>query len=1274
MLLSRRSPWRTAPAHRLSGRYAEDCERLRSDPLAKPLEMSKGAPPFVRAAGLLTAAGLHWIHAAAVSGDETGVLDPKYSLADPGVVAGARQRIHHRLLAERQFANCRGLHFLTEAALPPSGTGEGSNPFGRATRLDAFKQAAGIDTFDWRQGARQPQVWRQFLTFRAQLLRETLGNWSQTVQAIEPGYWTTAGVQRPADLASGVDPAMLGQALSHLTLRLAPDGMAGMSRCYMAPDLLRMGNRDQPLWVMPEVDTAADVDEIRACIHLAMARKIDGIIYPPGLDYHYDQADAGPWASDLLAGIGGLNQRLAELGDFLLALEKPRELVSILYSQTEHMTRMGRNPAENPRAADYPWRLLAAHQACMMAHFPASFLSARELLASTDPPSKAILVVGLTHLEPELKQRLETHAATGGVVLTDPTTTLEIEGAQPLGVEFPSYLDYREQAEKTTKEDEAFALEMRDEIVRRQLFIPILGTLRVELKKHLQRDYTVSSPTVLVSEQQAGDARYYFVVNNSQSSSLYRGLKYELQPAPARLILRNTRELYDVVGGGAVEAPKPEKYPVVSLVLPAGGMDIIADLPEEIGGVYLRRARRRGQSLDLSAYVIAGKKKKPDWVTNFFGALWDAVTPDGRPDIMNAVVPMEIIVRDPNGTERLHLYRAHTPDGYRESIPFPDGATPGTWTVTVRERLSGTSAQDTFSVRARIPNWAYRRGDVAAFDGDRVTRLLRSQEPLWIIVGTEAEAEAVQPLAEALATEERTVEVKMAADVARPRRLGSGQADSYLSPAPGNSPMPDIPNAAVLFGNVATHPLLHAVHNYGLLPRQVSPDSPGPGGALVCWLTSVFEPDAPVVVAAGADEAGVQRALDVLTRAAGGSAPRTAWTRLSPTGKWPTDEEQPEAVVAEVLEPQWNRRTLDNPTSAAAALAGDFFIFGFHDGQVISYDTTGRQDWTHRCTSRVGDVSISLDGAWHAAASFPEVLAITARGRPHWHVALNDTRRRADFSAVAIAPDGLITVAGTRQGGLVGINQSGMRVFAMGVELKESESPIPIAILEPDRKPPEPETKDQAILTAEAQRLGAVNTVATAGAELAVVGCKRETLILALGGQDPGREVWASGDYQNVAAVAVNPELQLTALGSRDGSVACLELDGTPRWKSPAEGYVMSVAFQGLSDNVIAASLDGGLTCYDKAGQVLWRHTSPVGYRFVASSSIGDVIAAAPLTGRAILLNGNGEIFAETTPLKGVVRAMAFSAAGNYLLIGTSANEVTFFKHERVQLKVEDEL
>ncbi len=147
---------------------------------------------------------------------------------------------------------------------------------------------------------------------------------------------------------------------------------------------------------------------------------------------------------------------------------------------------------------------------------------------------------------------------------------------------------------------------------------------------------------------------------------------------------------------------------------------------------------------------------------------------------------------------------------------------------------------------------------------------------------------------------------------------------------------------------------------------------------------------------------------------------------------------------------------------------------------------------------------------------------------------------------------------------------------------------------------------------------------------------------------------------------------QTVAVGSRSGVVACVS-GGTVLWRNQADSYITAVAFRGDTQEVLAACLDGTVTCYDKNGKALWTHRSSQGFRFVASSLDGSLIAAAELTGKAVLLSKTGSVVAETPSLGAAITTMSLTADGQYLIVGTAANDVLAFRHRRATAE-QDEL
>ena len=1230
MLLQKRAPWGKKGV--VDGKFTAAWGEVAKAPTAKPMELRGKAPEFIQTADLLTGAGLRWMNWSAVSGGGQARLQPDRQLVDPQVIQGARQRIHHRVLAERAFSRCLGVHFSDESSLGWNRTATYEGPFGQALRVAAFRKATGSGEVQWRRGATW-DGWHPFLAWRAGILGRALADWTAAVQAIEPGYLAASQLYGPTRLAEGVYPPLTARGLPVAVVQTSLDGPAGMMMPAAAIDLQRLGNWSQRVWFMPEIDVDAEIDEVRAAMSLALARRVDGLVYPTTLDYHLDRPGGGQFPLALVESIAAINQPLVHSGDLLLAAHKPRGDVAILYSVTEHGARIGRNPTKDPRAASYPWSLITAYEACHFAHFSPTFLTEGELLAGEGAKSKAVLVVAATTLRPEVKARLEELAKSNVAVLTTDDTTVKIDGALELGLSFPSLDAYHDEVWRKGEEQKVdTTLERRDEVAQAKLIYPELGNLRKKLKEFVQRDYTVSDKGEIICHQELGDTELLFVVNNEQRTDVFRGLKWELSPAKTRVTLREGRKyrIFDVFQGHRVLLPYVGDRPVLNLTQAAGGIKCLAILPEMFKGVYISEARVSAGKLHIAANVHNAPRDRRKYLRVPF----------------KAGIPLEITVRDGAGKIVRQVYRCHLPTGYKDALPVPTMATPGAWTVEVRELFSGEKATERFRVSAATPrSWLRRRGRLACSDGPRIAALLASAKPLWILVGTPDEAKKAEPLAKALAKPDRAVEIKLAKDLAKPRRLDAKAAPTYTSAAPGNAAMPDVRQPAIILGSVATNPLLAKIHDYGLLPRSLSPDHPGPGGALLCWQLSAFEPDVETVAAAAADPAGLDRAVAALIAAATpqGAAPQTAWTPL-PAGKPEPDKRM--RPPAKILKTLWRNRTLDVPTAAVLPIGSARIIVGFFHGDVQALDVIGKAEWSHWCMGRARAVAASFDGAWTAAASFPEISLLTARGRVEWAVPLEETSLRADHTAVAMSPRGEIIVAGTRQGKVQAITMDKRQVFRLGDEDADERT------------------------EGWQSRFGTINAIALSPKGDAVVIAGENELAAV---DTLGEALWSNTDLKRVIALAVSlTEEPAVAAGSRDGSVVVLDKQGAAKWRAAAGGYVPSVAFRGATTDVLAASLGGSATCYDPEGKVRWRRRSPVGFRHVAASLDGEVIAVAEHAGKVLLLDATGELLAESPELPGAIRVMAIAANGQFILVGTSANELMLLKYERPKADQDD--
>jgi len=1203
-VLSKRSAWRAEGVNVIDADYLARMAHLASHPNAAPLEQSLHVPAFVRCGDLLTGAGLPWVSGCAVSGGPLPHLLQRAGSPTPDALAVGMQRLEHRLAAERRFRNCIGVHLSDEA-----GFGGGPKEAKKGKKSKALEAATRA---------------------RAQAYATFLRRWAEAAHALRPDAIILGELGEPTALTRGIYPPQVAASVPVVLVRAALDSPAGTILSPFLADLARAVGGRRSVWLMPQLAHDAEPDELRAILSLALARKIDGVVLPGHLDYYLKRADDDPLTTDLVLGASGLNEWLTRYGDFLLALRKPSDPVAVFYSLTEHAARCGADPEKDPEGLSYPWTVAAAYAACSFAHFPARVLTEEELLAGQTEGLKVILVAGVSRMTPAVKDALEKFVAAGGVVLVDEGTSVGIKGARQLKVRFPDLHAYHAEIDQKAKgQDVDPTMEHREAVAWQKLIYPLLTKLLVALKESVERDYTASDPDVLVSHQECGGARYIFVANDTQRTDLFRGLRQELAAAKTTIILREgDYALYDLRTRKRLYPTTHRGHPRLERVLPPGGLDILALLPEPIGEVSLERARYSDGYLELSATV----RGKPRRLAEFL--------PARRGKAIEAAVPLNVTVRDPDGRKVLEVFRAYRPGGYQERLHLGRFVPGGRWSVEVTELFSGLSAKETFRVSPSPRGWAARIEGSQVLDGERATALLRGDDPMWIIVGTEEEKERAERLAVRLRSEQRAVEVRLAMDVPGPKKAAGG-----LSVAPDGSPLPGVPVAAVVVGDVATNTLLHTLYNAGVLPFTLSPDYPGRGRAVLCVVPSGFRPGAEVVVATGVGPEGADAAFGLLERAAS-SPPRPARMVALATASERTPPEKPPRAVTR-LKPRWHKQWFDQAVAAATSPQSTEFTVAYFDGDVHSYDRIGKTLWTRRMPTRVRAIARSLDGAWVGIGSYPGLLILTAQGTRQWAATLDDTSRRADFTALDIAPDGALTVAGTRRGIIYGYDVSGSRLFAVG----EADA---------DEKKEGWQSRFGTITAvAISPRTGTV----AVGARLGLVGLDAA-----------GQELWTFKNLKGVNALAWSRgETQTVAVGTRDGTIACLGGGGSILWQAKAQGQVADVEFLGTSQKVLAACLDGTLRCYDRNGKLLWQRRSPVGFCFVGSSYDGQVVGAADLGGAAIVCDDTGTLLARTERLEGVPRAWVFSMSGEWILVGTSAGKVAFFNYRRPRVG-QDEL
>lgn len=237
-------------------------------------------------------------------------------------------------------------------------------------------------------------------------------------------------------------------------------------------------------------------------------------------------------------------------------------------------------------------RVMEAYCSCLHAHHPASIVFVEDLKPDLLKRFKAVLIVGQTvEMEPALADALKTARANGLKVFHDGTCRPSlVKGLTPLGVSFNKF----EKDAAPASDDAAywrFAEYCRTNAV---IVAKVLGTATPPVAR-------VDNPEVFVSERQAEEGRYLFVVNNA-TPDLKPGHLWRVslgvasrRPVVARVGLSDKPGfVYDVLAGKRIEADKG----VIEADCRSVPARIYAMLPAAIGRVVLigPEAVRAGQS------------------------------------------------------------------------------------------------------------------------------------------------------------------------------------------------------------------------------------------------------------------------------------------------------------------------------------------------------------------------------------------------------------------------------------------------------------------------------------------------------------------------------------------------------------------------------------------------------------------------------------------------------------------------------------------------------
>lgn len=413
----------------------------------------------------------------------------------------------------------------------------------------------------------------------------------------------------------------------------------------------RMGNRELPQWIMPNLTGSAAYTR-NSLFHI-LAGGVDGIVY-----FRYEERTPEAWSE--LRRWGPVIQRI---GQVELQLRPSERDIGLVNSFTT-----------NCYESNHTLSQVDAYANLLRAHYSVELLSEDELASGRAKQYRAILLHRVKYLSRAAYRALEAYIARGGIVLADSTVPFNVPGAKRLTVSLTSGREQDDPAEALTS---MYGWPER------------IARVAQALSAHVQPRFTTPSSTLVATQFQAGGVPYTWFVDTYEATEHVRSRAWVRDPAkrdPAALraweaSAIGARELtttasfaslpgvpYDLVRGGKLELSGPGG---VKLRMSRLGGALIAWLPQAITGLALdapERTRAR-EPVQLRAALQSGAEAAP------------------------GVLPIQFTLSDPKGRVALESGVRVTRAGVAvlEWTPAVNDP-PGTWTITAKDLAAGFSA------------------------------------------------------------------------------------------------------------------------------------------------------------------------------------------------------------------------------------------------------------------------------------------------------------------------------------------------------------------------------------------------------------------------------------------------------------------------------------------------------------------------------------------------------------------------------------------------------
>jgi hypothetical protein len=519
---------------------------------------------------------------------------------------------------------------------------------------------------------------------------------------------------------------------------------------------------------------------------------------------------------------------------------------------------------------------------------PFDFILDEDLVDGTVAADKKVVVMmSVDYVSEPVRHALSAFIEQGGMVLLSPDSELALEGAVRLAAKPELATRDRLAAIGEKLKDAALGAEEKEALQKERSSLSALRNwieaarpLAKDLQRHLQAAGVApviecDEAGISATRQAAGDIEYLLAVNaahDEKAEDPHLGVR----AAEARISLPDDgRPVYDVTAGAPAKgfAKKGGKL-TATFAFGTGDIRILARTTRPIGGVTVSApALHHDYTVENAPYTA-----------RFAVSLLDA---DGS--LLNAAVPLQLVVRDPAGAARYELFRATTAGAGTFVLPLALNDPAGRWSVEVTELVSGTRAVSSFELPAARACGAVagrlRRAVVFGNDRYNVFRFFRLFKDVTIVTGTSAyNDEAAARLAASLAPWGVRSRVVPAAEVDKPRPITAEEAPTWcgIDYTPRGSIKPGRENPVgqvgfavggpvVLLGTSGDNPLIQFAEKRGMLPfAPGAAVMPGPGRGLIAWQLDAVGPAQESICVIAYDPAGMSEAVGSLYEAAAG--------------------------------------------------------------------------------------------------------------------------------------------------------------------------------------------------------------------------------------------------------------------------------------------------------------------------------------------------------------------------------------------------------------------